>query len=1421
MQSTPLRACGRRFVRTCVALAASLFLVAGAHAQQAASRVQPSAAQQMALLASIKTSKSAVQHRIDSRLYLGLLNARSDQRVRGLPDFRFVRPDDDGLVRVEIVLDGIRGMKPVLTLLEQQRAVVLSKNAVHPRVQARVRLHDLEAIAALQGVRRVRQPLPAMSSAINVSEGDATHGVPAARNVYGVSGAGVKICVLSDGVDSLAALQASDDLPAVEILPGQAGSGDEGSAMLEIVHDLAPDATLAFATATTDEASFAQNILDLAAAGCQVIVDDIIYLGESPFQDGPVAQSVNTVTAAGVLYFSSAGNEGSKDLGTSGTWEGDFNANGTPPVLTGGGDVHDFGDGGQSITVTSGSVATPGLMIWAEHYDLNTGAASTDFDLYALDATLATIYDASTDVQDGTGGDDFPIEFIGGGVFTGDELVVARFAAGATSTVPMFNLIAFRGEIDAALSTGGTTRGHSAAADAYSVAATPAAEPFDPSTPTGPTPGLFTGANAAETFSADGPRRLILSPTGTELTPGNRTSTGGVVRQKPDITAADGVSTASPGFATFYGTSAAAPHAAAIAGLMKQGAPAATPAQIRTALTSSAIDIGTPGVDRTTGAGIIMAVPALQALGAQPVAYLDDGTWTFTERVGDGDAAVEPNEDWWITIPLENVGGVAATAISASLATSTPGVVIVDAASGYPDLAPAATAGNALPFSFYVDPTAVCGASIEFELTVTYAGGSSPTQAFAGGVATGGTGVPQTFSSSDGPIVIPDGADLSGTAPGAPATSTIAATGIGQVHAVSMRIDGESCDANAGSTTVGIDHTFVNDLELTLVSPAGTEVLVINNTDGSGNNFCQTELSDASVGPNIQTVVSASAPFTGSFLPNASFSAYTGEAGDGNWSLRAQDFFSQDTGNLRAWSVTVTPAVCDAPILVPAPTVEKTVAGDFVEGGTVVYTIVVENNGNIVSSGGGLLVNGPGNELLDVLPAGLTAASVSASAGVATLAGNTAAWSGSLLPGGSVTITIEATIDAGTAGQSLSNSAILPVVYNHGSGVQYWAYSDDPGVPGESNPTAFTVLQGELSITPAAIDFGDLLPGSSSVAEMVVLANTGEATLQVTSFPAPPAPFSRQAFGSCPDTVPFALAAGADCVVYYLFQPTTAGDFTEVLVIEDDAGGSTAVTLTGTGAIGQLAVAPAALDFGDVDVDTTSAAQAFTVSNPGTGDLIVAGISAPASGFVRNGGTCGASSFTLAPGANCTVQVVFAPTAPGAASGSFTVNASDAAIASQGVAVSGNATLLSASLSDDAMDLGDVPVGDDGFAYEQGIAIVNDGTEPVEVTSFGTVDAPFYYAGTTCPALPFTLAPGALCIVGYGIAPTAPGSFSQTVTFSTSAGDLSFELSGQGSSALPPPVPQPAVIPALSTLGLLLTMLLVGLAGFVGLRRQH
>src|SRR5205814_2302830 len=168
--------------------------------------------------------------------------------------------------------------------------------------------------------------------------------------------------------------------------------------------DLAPGAQLFFSTAGNSTAEFAQNILDLRAAGCDIIVDDVIFpLNEAPFQDNAVARAVNTVTTDGALYFSSAGNQGNKAHGTSGTWEGDFLDGGAAgsPVNGKPGRLHDFGGVTYNTTVGVSAIC---LLFWSDPLGGSAvgGGSTNDYDFFILDASGATVLGASTTVQNGT-----------------------------------------------------------------------------------------------------------------------------------------------------------------------------------------------------------------------------------------------------------------------------------------------------------------------------------------------------------------------------------------------------------------------------------------------------------------------------------------------------------------------------------------------------------------------------------------------------------------------------------------------------------------------------------------------------------------------------------------------------------------------------------------------------------------------------------------------------------------------------------------------------------------------------------------------------------------------------------------------------------------------------------------------------------
>jgi len=432
-------------------------------------------------------------------------------------------------------------------------------------------------------------------------EGDLAQRAALARTTFGVDGTGIKIGVISDSVDGLAAEQQAGRLGPVTVLSGQSGvpGSGEGTAMLEIVHRLAPGAQLYFATANPTEANFASNILALQQAGCNVIVDDVAYFDEPPFQDGIIAQAVDTVSAAGAFYFSSAGNNYNLDQkGITATWEGDWKASGR--TLTDGGVVvptlaYDTANHYRDQVLTAGSAPKQAVFLfWANPQ----GGATDDYDVYVFNSAFSSILFASTGTQDGTQN---PIEACEAD--QGNLVVVTKYSGNG---VRLHLAVTSNGAAALNYSTPFGIVGHAGAATCYAVAAADASVPYSAGR-------AFQSTDVTEAFSSDGPRRVFFSGTGAEYTPGNRSLTGGVLRQKPVLTGSDGVTTY---FSPFYGTSAAAPHDAAIAGLALSADPYLTgrPAQMFGLLTSACISIDTAiGAvpNRDAGYGILDAYAAV------------------------------------------------------------------------------------------------------------------------------------------------------------------------------------------------------------------------------------------------------------------------------------------------------------------------------------------------------------------------------------------------------------------------------------------------------------------------------------------------------------------------------------------------------------------------------------------------------------------------------------------------------------------------------------------------------------------------------------------------------------------------------------------------------------------------------------------
>ena len=453
----------------------------------------------------------------------------------------------DGKVRVVIEARG-----PALVRASVQALGGRVERRYGNLVQAVLAPSDLYALTKSSAVEFVRTPFAHVEHAVNGEEVVAS--LATAWHAKGFTGKGVKVAVIDGGFQGLAERQAEGELPANVVSQDFCGghfatATDHGTAVAEIVHEMAPDAQLYLVCVDTE--------VDLAAAeayakgqGIHVINHSMGWQG--PFRNdgsGPVGAIVAAARAHGIVWVNSAGNEAQTH------WSGTYSAAGSLHAWSPNGDL------GNTFVWPNGEVIC-GFLKWDEW-----PAGVSDFDLGLLLSGANVLLASSEGEQTGT---ESPYEELCVEQSSGADLTVFWAIRGyRVSTSPRLDLESWSPPLEYQTAAGSIAAPASSPA-AFAVGA------------------LCWQSRQLEPYSSQGP-----------------TIDG---RVKPDIAGHDSVPSATYGPFTscpsaFAGTSASSPEVAGAAALVKQAYPTFGPDQVKQLLMRGARDLGAPGLDSVYGAG--------------------------------------------------------------------------------------------------------------------------------------------------------------------------------------------------------------------------------------------------------------------------------------------------------------------------------------------------------------------------------------------------------------------------------------------------------------------------------------------------------------------------------------------------------------------------------------------------------------------------------------------------------------------------------------------------------------------------------------------------------------------------------------------------------------------------------------------------
>jgi hypothetical protein len=850
-----------------------------------------------------------------------LVLARPDHAVEDLrslaPAVRFKQTaaGTPPLVMIDAVTRGDpQQLKAALVALGLQGASVYSND-----VGGWLPVTQLDAASASTEVHSIRAAMPRTRAV--TTQGDFAQHSDLVRSGNSLTGAGVTVGVLSSSYDcypvyaqnnvpaagtagyannGFLATAATDistgDLPSVVTVfeeadclnygaPTQLPFSDEGRAMMQVVHDVAPGAALAFYTAENSEADFAAGIGKLAApvasggAGAKVIADDVSYFNEPFFQDGILAQAIDAVEAQGVAYFSAAGNDGSLAYENTAP---SFNTVSTTAPNAGQHLLNFDASGATTTTSLPVTIAAlvPGEFVaivveWDQPYV--TGAAPVNGVVTSPGATShidvcitgASGNDLITDFNNNpvtctganaTGADSYQIMIIGnpanakGNSAAETVNIVVGLADGTTAPGRIKVVVEDDGAgstINAFQTNSATLQGHPGAAGAAAVGA---AFYFD-------TPACGATPASLEYFSAQGGTPILFD------TSGNRLATP-VVRQKPDFVGPDGGNDTflgytltsagvtggllnttiagcqnAPAYPNFFGTSAATPHVASIAALMLQANPSATPTQIYQALRTSALPMGggiSPNFNSGYGfvqANTALVVPTLSlAANVVPVGGSTVLTWSSVDAAsctasGSWSGSMAPAGSQPVTLPGAGTNTYTLTCTNASGISAVSSVTLTDVQPAAPALVLSTNSiflGQSSTITWSSQNAASCTASGNWSGTLPPSGSQTLTP------TAGGTDSYSLTCANTAGTSAPSEVSLTVTPPPAAPTLTLAASSI--VIGASTTITWSSVDAT-GCTASGSWSGALATAGSQMVKPtaAGTDTYSLTCANAAGS----------------------------------------------------------------------------------------------------------------------------------------------------------------------------------------------------------------------------------------------------------------------------------------------------------------------------------------------------------------------------------------------------------------------------------------------------------------------------------------------------------------------------------------------------------------------------------------------------------